>query len=141
MYSQYQYLSPQDRRYPHSSASSSRSTGVIAPYPQEPPDPSLEALTRSGMTPAQAYQAQVYSNRPPHAPAVQSQLSHRPSSSSPENKFPISSPDPKIPQLDFQPTGGRLDIEFGDNSQLDQNKRMNGNAGEHTCFFILRTHN
>ena len=39
--------------------------GVIAPLPEEPPDPSLEALTRSGLTPAQAYQAQVYMNNAP----------------------------------------------------------------------------
>jgi hypothetical protein len=38
--------------------------GVIAPRPDEPPDASLEALTRTGLTPAQAYQAQVYLNSP-----------------------------------------------------------------------------
>ena len=40
------------------------SPGVIAPPPEEPPDASLEALTRAGLTPAQAYQAQVYANGP-----------------------------------------------------------------------------
>ncbi|OCH85211.1 CNH-domain-containing protein [Obba rivulosa] len=35
-------------------------SGVIAPHPPEPPDASLEALTRAGLTPAQAYQTQVY---------------------------------------------------------------------------------
>lgn len=39
--------------------------GIIAPKPEEPPDPSLEALTKSGLTPAQAYQAQVYRNTTP----------------------------------------------------------------------------
>lgn len=37
---------------------------MIAPPPEEPPDLSLEALTRAGLTPAQAYQAQVYANGP-----------------------------------------------------------------------------
>ncbi|KAL0569562.1 RHO1 GDP-GTP exchange protein 2 [Marasmius crinis-equi] len=38
--------------------------GIIAPQPEEPPDPALEALTQRGLTPAQAYQAQVYMNSP-----------------------------------------------------------------------------
>ncbi|OJT06723.1 Rho1 guanine nucleotide exchange factor 1 [Trametes pubescens] len=40
------------------------SPGVIAPLPEEPPDAALEELTRAGLTPAQAYQAQVYMNSP-----------------------------------------------------------------------------
>ena len=44
--------------------SSAGTVGLINPRPEEPPDPALEALTRSGLTPAQAYQAQVYSNSP-----------------------------------------------------------------------------
>ncbi|CCM01353.1 uncharacterized protein FIBRA_03403 [Fibroporia radiculosa] len=40
------------------------SPGVIVPQPEEPPDAGLEALTRAGLTPAQAYQAQVYMNDP-----------------------------------------------------------------------------
>ncbi|KAH9951057.1 CNH-domain-containing protein [Amylocystis lapponica] len=40
------------------------SPGVIAPQPEEPPDAGLEALTRAGLTPAQAYQAQVYLSSP-----------------------------------------------------------------------------
>ncbi|KAI1791833.1 CNH-domain-containing protein [Ganoderma leucocontextum] len=39
--------------------------GVIAPLPEEPPDPGLDALTQTGLTPAQAYQAQVYMNNGP----------------------------------------------------------------------------
>lgn len=35
------------------------SPGVIAPLPEEPPDPVLEAYTQAGLTPAQAYQAQA----------------------------------------------------------------------------------
>jgi hypothetical protein len=39
-------------------------TSNIPPQQDEPPDASLEALTRKGLTPAQAYQAQVYMNNP-----------------------------------------------------------------------------
>lgn len=53
--------------------SSTNGPGIIAPKPEEPPDPSLEALTKSGLTPAQAYQAQIYRNSTPSSlPAVES---------------------------------------------------------------------
>ncbi|KAJ3765875.1 hypothetical protein FB446DRAFT_427799 [Lentinula raphanica] len=53
--------------------SSTNGPGIIAPKPEEPPDPSLEALTKSGLTPAQAYQAQIYRNATPSSlPAVES---------------------------------------------------------------------
>lgn len=136
MYSQYQHLTPHDRRYPRSSASSSRSTGVIAPYPQEPVDPSLEALTRTGMTPAQAYQAQVYSNQPQHAPQVQSQASLRPLSSVSDNIAHVSSPELRIPQLDFEPTDGRLDLDFVGGSSQARAYRTNGtNSESHYCMY------
>ncbi|KAK0488995.1 hypothetical protein IW261DRAFT_1557493 [Armillaria novae-zelandiae] len=45
-------------------ASNPNGMGVIVPLPEEPPDPNLDVLTRSGLTPAQAYQAQVYLNGP-----------------------------------------------------------------------------
>ena len=41
------------------------SPGIIAPLPEEPSDPSLDVLTQAGLTPAQAYQAQVYMNNGP----------------------------------------------------------------------------
>ncbi|KAG1746612.1 CNH domain-containing protein [Suillus paluster] len=50
--------------------SSPHAAGIISPLPDDPPDESLEALTRTGLTPAQAYQAQVYRN----SPANQQQL-------------------------------------------------------------------
>ncbi|KAE9398547.1 CNH-domain-containing protein [Gymnopus androsaceus JB14] len=51
--------------------SNTNGLGIIAPKPEEPPDPSLEALTKSGLTPAQAYQAQIYRNTTPSSlPAV-----------------------------------------------------------------------
>ncbi|GJJ10951.1 hypothetical protein Clacol_005180 [Clathrus columnatus] len=40
------------------------SHGIIAPLPEVPVDPGLEHLTRQGLTPAQAYQAQIYQNAP-----------------------------------------------------------------------------
>jgi RHO1 GDP-GTP exchange protein 1/2 len=42
-----------------SMASTHHTPGIISPRPEEPPDPQLEALMRSGLTPAQAYQYQV----------------------------------------------------------------------------------
>ncbi|KAJ3865844.1 CNH domain-containing protein [Lentinula novae-zelandiae] len=57
----------------HHSPSLTNGPGIIAPKPEEPPDPSLEALTKSGLTPAQAYQAQIYRNSTPSSlPAVES---------------------------------------------------------------------
>jgi hypothetical protein len=47
-----------------STLSNPYATGIIASQPEEPPDPNLEELTQSGLTPAQAYQAQVYLNSP-----------------------------------------------------------------------------
>lgn len=53
--------------------SNTNGLGIIAPKPEEPPDPSLEALTKSGLTPAQAYQAQIYRNTTPSSlPSVAS---------------------------------------------------------------------
>ncbi|KAI0263496.1 hypothetical protein BC834DRAFT_316769, partial [Gloeopeniophorella convolvens] len=84
-YSAYPYHHPQ---YPHpqsshaSVTSSPLSPGVVVPPPDDPPDPSLEALTRQGLTPAQAYQAQVYHNNvmtPPQGPwGPRPQSSHQP---------------------------------------------------------------
>ncbi|QRV74343.1 Rho guanine nucleotide exchange factor [Ceratobasidium sp. AG-Ba] len=41
--------------------------GIIAPrpLPEDGPDPAIERLTQQGLTPAQAYQAQVYRREPP----------------------------------------------------------------------------
>ena len=45
-------------------ASAPYATGAVPQRADDLPDPNLEALTRSGLTPAQAYQAQVYLNSP-----------------------------------------------------------------------------
>ncbi|KIK96714.1 hypothetical protein PAXRUDRAFT_825655 [Paxillus rubicundulus Ve08.2h10] len=75
--------------------------GIIAPKPEDPPDPGLEALTRTGLTPAQAYQAQVYLNDPAvPGPRLQNGGPPRPSDGVPR----LGIIDPEI---------GRLSIDFG----------------------------
>ncbi|KAF9240727.1 CNH domain-containing protein [Melanogaster broomeanus] len=77
--------------------------GIIAPRPEDPPDAGLEALTRTGLTPAQAYQAQVYSNNP--------------RVSDPQNGGP-SRPPEDVPRLEvIDPDIGRLSIDFGTDDQ------------------------
>ncbi|KAI6149870.1 CNH-domain-containing protein [Pisolithus tinctorius] len=46
-------------RAPSVVSSPHNAAGIIAPRPDDPPDPGLDALTRAGLTPAQAYRAQV----------------------------------------------------------------------------------
>lgn len=81
-----------------------RSPGAIVPLPEEPPDPSLEALTQAGLTPAQAYQAQIYMK----SPMGQSQSKLE---SHPVNRNSAPNGLPQIP-LDLQPDDGKLDIDF-----------------------------
>ncbi len=78
-----------------------RSAGVITPLPEEPPDPNFEALTRSGLTPAQAYQAQVYANNPSYQNQIHPADRQQPSSESPRIGLNIDSDD------------GKLGIDFG----------------------------
>lgn len=70
--------------------------GVIVPLPEEPPDPNLDALTRSGLTPAQAYQAQVYLNGPQRY--------------QPSPMPPSRTPDP--PRLGIPVDSSRLNVDF-----------------------------
>lgn len=74
--------------------------GVIAPQPEEPPDASLEALTRAGLTPAQAYQAQVYMNSP---------AGQRHSQPSQPANVPLLG-------INIDTDDGRLGIDFGGNA-------------------------
>ncbi|KAF9818250.1 hypothetical protein IEO21_02878 [Rhodonia placenta] len=76
------------------------SPGVIAPL-EEGRDPSLEAWTRAGLTPAQAYQAQVYMNSP--MGQQQQGLPPPPPSSNPE--LPILG-------VNIDTDDGRLGIDF-----------------------------
>jgi hypothetical protein len=70
---------------------------IIPPKPEDPPDAALEALTRSGLTPAQDYQAQVYHTDQP-----------------PQNGTPSND----VPRLDLiDPDIGRLTIDFAADEQ------------------------
>ena len=94
---------------------------MIVPQPEQPPDASLEALTRQGLTPAQAYQAQVYLNSPagqqsnwnPYRAASPTP----PSSSSPANvPSQHTEPDSSLPRIEGDDGGLAIDFE-GDSSQ------------------------
>lgn len=77
-------------------------SAIIPPKPEDPPDSTLEALTKSGLTPAQAYQAQIYRTNPP-----------------PQNGSP-SCPSDDLPRLGLiDPDIGCLTIDFGDKQTTD----------------------
>jgi RHO1 GDP-GTP exchange protein 1/2 len=112
-------LAPPQDRPPAGSVVSAQ--GVIIPQPEQPPDASLEALTRQGLTPAQAYQAQVYLS----SPAGQ-QSNWNPYRAASPTPTPSTSPanahsqhteaDPSLPRIDGD--DGVLSIDFeGDSSQ------------------------
>ncbi|CAL1714128.1 unnamed protein product [Somion occarium] len=87
--------------------------GTIRPAPEEPPDPGLEALQRTGLTPAQAYQAQIYMNNPMHQQASSSQYVPTLNSTPERRSLPVQSSDPTLPRLGVNiDTDGKLDIDF-----------------------------
>lgn len=94
-----------------------RMNGVIAPLPEEPSDPSLEALTRAGLTPAQAYQAQVYMNRPAldHS-TPEGQRSHQypqpPRVPNASERHSAPSDLPHLVGVSLESDDGRLGIDF-----------------------------
>ena len=107
-----------------------RSPGVIAPTPEEPVDPSLEALTKQGLTPAQAYQAQIYMKTPMGQ-------SHSKLESRPEDRRSAPNGLPQIP-LDLLPDDGKLDIDFlGD---VTANMSLNGHYGSNYAQSQPRPH-
>ncbi|KIJ55760.1 hypothetical protein M422DRAFT_220565 [Sphaerobolus stellatus SS14] len=95
--------------------------GIITPQPEPPLDPGLEALTRQGLTPAQAYQAQVYQNEQAPPPGWNpynngSPLSP-PNSGTPVNNVQTHYREP-LPALETDT--GSLGINFpGDDGQED----------------------
>ncbi|KAG1808641.1 CNH domain-containing protein [Suillus subaureus] len=96
--------------------SSPHAAGIISPLPDDPPDESLEALTRAGLTPAQAYQAQVYRNRPTHQqqPNGQPDSTREPSLNG--NHHRVSNDVPRLGvNLDLEDT--RFNIDFGTDDQ------------------------
>ncbi|KAI0664258.1 CNH domain-containing protein [Cubamyces menziesii] len=91
------------------------SPGVIAPLPEEPPDASLEELTRQGLTPAQAYQAQVYMNSPmgqQQATRTQSNLNPNPNQPSPASPPAPSINGPRGPRPLSTPTSHTVSAEL-----------------------------
>lgn len=100
-------------------ASNPHDQGIISPQPDEPPDPGLEALTRTGLTPAQAYQAQVYLNSP-SGPQVDSNRlpPHAGPSYQYQNGGPSRIPDPPRLSVPIE-EDGRFDVDFGgDNNSI-----------------------
>ncbi|PAV20204.1 CNH-domain-containing [Pyrrhoderma noxium] len=129
---QHNNLAPPDH-YARSLASSSRSAGIIAPQPSihEQIAPGTEAMVREGMTPAQAYQAQVYSSNYSNYPSPnvgpgqlvsttlqesRSQRNARNSGQGPQILLGIEPPDSRL-DLDFLTEGGyeakRAEVEGG----------------------------
>ncbi|PVF99838.1 DEP-domain-containing protein, partial [Serendipita vermifera] len=123
---QHQYARPQrtpepPHGYPYEYSRSnyqpsfiSATNGVVMSPPAPPVDPSLESLTNTGLTPAQAYQAQVFANNhqrmglPPgaHPPHTQNGSPLGRASSM------TTSPPPRLDSLNIQENGGRLSLDF-----------------------------
>ena len=129
---QHNNLAPPDH-YARSLASSSRSAGIISPQPSihEQIAPGTDAMVREGMTPAQAYQAQVYSSNYSNYPSPnvgpgqlvsttlqesRSQRNARNSGQGPQILLGIEPPDSRL-DLDFLTEGGyeakRAEVEGG----------------------------
>ena len=97
------------------------SNGIISPLPEEPLDPSLEALTRAGLTPAQAYQVQVSKNRPMLAGSTQErQQAQIPRVPNAGDRHSAPSGLPRI-GVSIEADDGRLGIDFlGNHTPSDQ---------------------
>ncbi|KAG8818967.1 RHO1 GDP-GTP exchange protein 2, partial [Serendipita sp. 399] len=104
----------------HPPSSINTAAGVITSPPPPPPDPSLDFLTSQGLTPAQAYQAQVFATNqqriglpsgayPPVNP-------HTGPSQVPNERYPT-----RMDSLNFQPDGGRLSLDFDSNPSSSLN--------------------
>lgn len=107
--------------------------GTIHPTPEEPPDPGLEALQQTGLTPAQAYQAQVYMNSPMHQQQTpQSQYAPSSSSTPDRSTFPSQS-DLALPQLglNIDTNGGKLDLDFGESLLGDDRQQGPSQGTQH----------
>lgn len=78
-----------------STASPHSNTGVIVPQPSITPDPTLEPFVRQGLTPAQAYQAQVFANQGSNAA-------------------------PRLGSMGLSDNGGKLDLDFSNDSPIGE---------------------
>lgn len=101
-------------------ASSRHNPGIIAPRPEEPPDPALEALMQTGMTPAQAYQYQVYMNTPMGHGA-----GHTPYGGSAVN---VADGVPRV-GLNLDADDGRLGLDFGDENGSSPSEESTEDSG------------
>ncbi|KAG8812401.1 RHO1 GDP-GTP exchange protein 2, partial [Serendipita sp. 401] len=113
----YQY-GPPHSNYPPPSVTNS--SGTIASPPPPAPDPSLDFLTSQGLTPAQAYQAQVF--------AANQQRMGLPSGAYPPikphtgpSKIPNEGYPSRVDSLSFQPDGGRLSLDFDSKPSTSSN--------------------
>ncbi|KAI0954580.1 hypothetical protein AcW1_006427 [Taiwanofungus camphoratus] len=105
------------------------SPGVIAPQPEEPLDASLEALTRAGLTPAQAYQAQVYMN----SPMGQHNSWPRPNLPTTSTQPLAAEPAPgELPKLgvNIETDEGKLGIDFGVDSNTPSDQGTEESSSE-----------
>lgn len=92
--------------------SSPHTAGIISPLPDDPPDESLEDLTRAGLTPAQAYQAQVYRNNPANQQQFIQQANSTREPSLNGSYHRVSNDVPRLGiNLDLEDSG--LNIDFG----------------------------
>jgi hypothetical protein len=104
--------------YPYNHSHSSRapsavaSSGIIASPPPPPQDPSLDFFTNQGLTPAQAYQAQVFAQKQPYGGPPPG--AHPPSQGTSHND-PFSLP-PRLDNLTLSDDGGRLNLDFNHQS-------------------------
>ncbi|KAJ7587999.1 CNH-domain-containing protein [Mycena floridula] len=101
-------LAPPGSSRARSIASNPNGVGIISPLPEEPPDPALQSLTQAGLTPAQAYQAQVYLNSPAGPQGSQYQLPND------GNQYPYNGgpSDPAQIRLSLHQNDGRLGLDF-----------------------------
>jgi hypothetical protein len=104
--------------------------GIIVPRADDPHDASLEALTQAGLTPAQAYQAQIYLNSPAgqqfgwngqgDIPAAALRPTSLPSNNgSPSQLMTRSSVDVPTLGINLDSDGGGLGLDFNAGSHSD----------------------
>ncbi|KAM6497062.1 CNH domain containing protein [Amanita muscaria] len=93
-------------------ASSAQSPGIITSQPPEPLDRTLEPFMQQGLTPAQAYQAQFYSN---DNPGSQPGRYNTPSPHVTSSQRGTNDARPDVPRLSLSldDEDSRLDIDFG----------------------------
>ncbi|KAH8093213.1 CNH-domain-containing protein [Cristinia sonorae] len=91
--------------------------GTIRPAPEEPPDPGLEALQRSGLTPAQALQVQFYNSQPNGQSSTQGHSTTHQQNNHERRSLPAGGDLPRL-GLNIDTTNGRLDIDFSEANEV-----------------------